>query len=378
MKRRTARTRVDARTGRLLLDCVSGAAPIDLTPDDLPALVPLAWQHRVSGFVWRAIRSLDVPVPAQLQRDAEESVGRHLRVRHVLRVVAAAFGTAGIPWLTVKGPVLSEAIYEAKGLRWYSDLDVLVPPSMLAQATDALLDEGYVLLDQNHGLLAELMPGELHLRGPNGVMVDLHWTLINAERNRQAFPVDTASLVARRSFVELAGAKVPTTDPADTLVHVALHAALAGAHRLIWLKDVDQVVRNLAPSAQLVIERARSWQAGYACALVLARAQRALGTPVPHGLLATLAPSGTWRRAMDFVQRQRPVERCVTERSILRMTARAARADARASTVELLRRMRAAGGAGDAASLPPDSLLTSHPDEAALRRFFDEVATFPG
>ena len=71
-------------------------------------------------------------------------------------------------------------------------------------------------------------------------------------------------------------------EPADALVHGCLHAALAGANKLIYLLDVDMLARSVTDWDE-VVARAQSWGAQAQTALVLARTSRVLGAPIPSG-----------------------------------------------------------------------------------------------
>lgn len=220
----------------------------------------------------------------------------HLRHRATAGELAECLD--GLPWALLKGAVLAEHAHPVPGIRSYADLDVLVAPSALRAAIGRLTGAGWMLRD-DAASLAEL-PGELHLTSPRGQLLDLHWSLVRTAEQRAAFPIDTEALLRDVVPVPLgpSGSSgpegpwprrlVPSLGGADLLVHVCLHAALAGADRLLLLLDADQVVRNLAPDWDEVLSRAGRARADVALAAVLAPARRLLGTPVPAEVAAHL------------------------------------------------------------------------------------------
>ena len=146
------------------------------------------------------------------------------------------------------------------------------------------------------------MTGELELGRPGGAVVDLHWSLVISETLRRRFHIPTADLLARSTPVTIGSVEVHTFDATDTLVHLCHHAAFSGAVRLVHLLDVDQAAARIQ-DWDLVARRARSWGAGAQVGLVLARARRVLGTPVPEELDRQLGLSRAFR---TLVCRGRP------------------------------------------------------------------------
>ena len=151
---------------------------------------------------------------------------------------------------------------------------------------------------------------------PPGVVLDLHWSLVHHADVRARFHLPTEQLIARGRDVRVLGHPVPTLDESDTLVHVATHAAISGGHRLVWLADLDAAIRRLdgVPDAGWdgLVQRARDAGAGLVLAVMLDRSRRALGTPLPAGLLASLSAGGRlWLGLTGAFDALRPVSRSV-------------------------------------------------------------------
>jgi hypothetical protein len=106
------------------------------------------------------------------------------------------------------------------------------------------------------------------------------------------------------------------------VVHLALHACLAGAHRLVWLKDVEQALRADGFDWNELVDRARDCRAGLAIALVLARAHQLLGISVPRRVVAQLAPGRWWRAVLSGVDRLDSPARWQSGGSVAQLVAR--------------------------------------------------------
>ena len=348
--------------------------------DELAQLANHAARHRVVPFLAAAVRTSGVPVTqeaeASLTRTHATRTAAHLRVLADLDGVRDAFSADDVPFFVVKGPVLSEHLYPSPDLRTYEDLDLLVAPGMFERAVDALRGSGSQLLDQNWSLTRADTRGQLHLQLPMGTLADLHWHLLNRENVREGFAIRTEELLERGRPVEVAGRPLPTLDEVDTLLHVALHAALSGGDRLIWLKDIERALMVDQPPWDAVIERARAWKAGRSVAIALARSRRSLGAPVPDEVLNALFASGAWRRFSEMVDRRFPTEESVGRASPAVFWAQLTRgtgsATVRALASRATRRLRAVahGGSSRGAIFKPGG--TPEDQRTFLRRVASE------
>lgn len=330
------------RLGAVLRACVTHpdrALPAALAPllrDPAPArlLATASAYHRVSGFVRPVAAATPGAHPrlaAALDRAQAGAVGRHLGALVELPVVRRVLDGAGIPWLVMKGPVLAETVYPTVDLRPYQDLDVLVPGERLREAIEGLEDAGAELIDRNWALFVEREVGEVHLVLPSGSLCDLHWHVLHDRHERAAFRLPTRDLLERSRRVALGGLEVPTLDPVDTLHHLAVHACLSGAERLIWLEDVTLVLRVLRPDLDELVARCRAAGTGLLAAVVLARARRVLGAPVPAEVVRALDPGGAWTRLVAAADRIAPPEQVTGQGSLPRLVARATRHGLRSS-----------------------------------------------
>jgi hypothetical protein len=342
--------------GNLLLACVRGEAwrrgspdqqrAADIaralaTPAVLEDLAASAHFHGVAGYAHRVLsRARDATGLESLDElEALRAGGLHTHLRALsdLPLVGDALGGAGVPWLVVKGPVLAE-LHGAPDLRAYSDLDLVVPGEALGEALGALEAAGARVVAANWWHRLDVLAGEVPMVLPSGSAVDLHWHLLNERALRRTFRLVMPALLGRARTVDVHGAAVRTLDDVDTLLHLALHTAMSGANRLVWLKDVERILLARSPDSSEVVARAHEARLGLVVATILDRVGTTLGTQVPPGLRAGVGASPAWRVLAAVARRLPPPERARPGGSVDRLVSRATRRDLRTSAGELGRR----------------------------------------
>jgi hypothetical protein len=327
------------RTLRRAVDAVSVAVCRGRTPvvPEVPGiedeLVRAVRFHRIAPLAHVALRETRPDIAAVLREDRDQALMHHVLATTTLSAISSTL--AELRWATFKGPVLSETLHPVAGLRSYADLDLLVAPADLREAGERLFDAGWQVLAAPDDLLNGEVTGEIELGRGGGAVVDLHWSVVLSERLRERFPVPTAELLARSRSLTIGSLEVRTLDPADTLVHLCHHAAFSRVVRLVQLLDVDQAARRIQDWDE-VVRRARSWGAGAQVALVLARSERVLGTPVPRDLDRRLGVSRAFGTLMPTLDRARPVPAVRKEAAWPRLLARSARPSATATAARAL------------------------------------------
>lgn len=297
--------------------------------------------HRVDGAVATVLRhepEVDDRLLAELLAAALRHVTAQLRVQSELALCREALGS--MPWLAIKGPVLARHYYSRPAIRAYSDLDLLVHPHQLGDALVALEGAGFRILDRNWSLMTDLLVGEVHLATPLGGVLDLHWDLINDRDTREAFGIRTGELLAHRRWVSLGGSHTPTLGAVDTLLHVAMHALRSGGDRLIWLKDLEQIVLREPPDWPALTLAAEQQGLLLPMAVMLSRTRLVLGLEFP-GLEGHLGPGGRlWSSLLRAVDGTYSPARRGVGGSLTRMLSRSTRSTGRQTVVELGRRFR--------------------------------------
>jgi hypothetical protein len=288
-------------------------------------LLERAAEHRVLSALEPHIRRVPDADPSVLDRLSRQAAGHaahQLRILEGLRWFGSLMDAEGIGWLTFKGPVVAQLLYQPVVLRTFQDLDVLVAQADFPRAIAALEREGGVLLDRNWRLIAREGRAQLHVALPLETEADVHWHVLNRHSIRSSFTLDMAGAFERARTVDVDGVRAPSFDAVDTLTHLALHASLGGADRLSWFEDIRRSILIESPAWDDVIERARGWGAGASVAVAFRRARAALDAEVPGWVLRELDRSRIRRNVGTWIERRWPVDRPHTERGPVSLWAR--------------------------------------------------------
>ena len=281
-----------------------------------------------------------------------------------------------------KGTGTGVRLYPRPDLRYSVDLDILVPAARFAEVLDRLDHDGFELVDRNWPLIERLVPGQLRVRSPRGVLVDLHWAILNNPSLRATFRLPTVDLLVRRAWLEAPA--IPVLDHVDQLVHLGLHGALSGGTRLLWLLDADRAARLVADWVP-VIEAAHRSGAHVALAVVLQRARTLWATPVPQEALTSLAGGRLWLAATRAIDSRVDAGRTPDRPSMARAWARSARPSGLLTLGEFAAHglawlrsgrptTRVDGPIIDSAN--PQSALHPVPNDAARSRYFAAVTSW--
>jgi len=298
---------------RFITRCVR--APDDLQPRELVQIAQvvqdwhvvadLAASHGVVGFVRQAIARDGVTLPpfaADGLRNAALNQLTHVaRLDAALRRILLALEQAGLPVIVLKGPVLSRLVYPEQTLRPYSDLDLTVRDADEEAVIATLLGLG--LAEVPHGAEVERLTHAHHVHegaafhrvfmAPDGgVMVEVHLDPLQMGLR----PTREAARWERAEAIDaLPGALMLSLE--DQVIQLSVHVHKHGFNRLIWLKDLDLLMRVYGTTLDWAAVRTGADAEGVTNSIwyTLALCADLLATPVPPVALKLLAPSAPVR-----------------------------------------------------------------------------------
>lgn len=312
-----------------------------------PKLVAAARHHRLTGLLRPVVEGLPSPPPELVaELWAADSLAARAHQRALAELKKLGLLLEGIPWLTLKGPVLATLHYPRPQMRPYRDVDILVPPEAFATVVGRLESSGYEVLDRNWTAIRQQLAGQLHLRRRSGVGVDLHWDLIYGRRIRECFALDPATLFEHTREVRIADLVVRTLDPAATVMHLCVHACREGGDLLIWMADISASTRAIVAWDD-VVRLARTARVHLLVGTMLARSVATTGAPVPEWVIAELVPARAHRWILHVLDRHFPPQRTGPSGSPATLLARATRNDVASTWAEVGRGLarRAMGAA---------------------------------
>ena len=242
--------------------------------------------------------------------------------RHTARAAQLAEALAALPVapIVLKGAYLAECVYPAPGLRPMNDIDLLFPPEALPAVGAALAALGYGGKEKSADLgpgitkhtstfkRAEGSPAPGRAATPNpylsargGHMLEPHRSL---EESWFGLRCDlTPGMWDRSVPITLAGRAARALDPADALLHLAVHLTfhlIQGSPSFVQLADLSVFAQRVAVPWDELLARARALRASGFAYAGLRLSHRVLGAPIPSDVLAALAaasPAGVRRAA---------------------------------------------------------------------------------
>ncbi|KQQ42944.1 nucleotidyltransferase family protein [Nocardioides sp. Leaf307] len=245
------------------------------------------------------------PVATRMRQLQLLTAARQLAAGRDLQFLATALDDAGLPWALLKGPVLADVVFSRPRSREFTDLDVLVAPLQVDAAVRALCEAGATLMEVDWDHVNAARTAELGLTLPHGTVLDLHWSLVNLGRTRDAYRLSTRDLLDRRVTRTVAASEVATLDDLDMVLHTALHACLSGGHQLRWLLDVQQCLRWIDRTPQDLAVRAHHHGVTVAVRAVLDNVVTQLD-PTCSPWADALAPGTAWNALLRRISRRSP------------------------------------------------------------------------
>ncbi|TGT71329.1 hypothetical protein EN802_17660 [bacterium M00.F.Ca.ET.159.01.1.1] len=136
-----------------------------------------------------------------------------------------------VDFVFLKGPLQQHLLYGDHFMKPSGDVDILVSPASFAAAREALRMIGYEIAGKSRSVWWVRFLGEQHMVREDGARsstVDLHHRL---QQPGSPSPRDTDGFLRRKREVEVAGAAMPITSAADTLLLSSISVAKAFFNR---------------------------------------------------------------------------------------------------------------------------------------------------
>jgi hypothetical protein len=201
--------------------------------------------------------------------------------------ILKSLNRACIPVMPLKGPLLSEAMYEDAGLRQSKDLDILVARQDIVRTQECLETLGwrraaeYASLTRRQAefnLRYEQHVGYVH--NQRGCELELHWR--TAEDT-------TADCMARGLSSEWHGCHFLAMAPADLVLYLCNHGSSHAWARAKWLGDMARIWTSQSTDWPAVLRQASTTGQERAVLLCLRLLEDAYGLPTDAG--AVISPN---------------------------------------------------------------------------------------
>ena len=149
-----------------------------------------------------------------------------------------------IPFISIKGPLLSQIVYGDPSVRFSHDLDILVDRENVNKIHNILLSNGYELgygpawptKKSHQDYFAEQVHHIVFRNTTSGTNIELHWTLISSP------PISQKKLhkiiAENTTTISFGERKFRVLNHELNLAYLIIHGAKHGWQRLKWLVDI--------------------------------------------------------------------------------------------------------------------------------------------
>lgn len=254
-------------------------------------LAKRAHEEGLSALLYYSIKntglsdSLPPEFVSGLARHYYNNASFNLFAQEKLNEVLAAFETAGIDTIVLKGLSLMDTVYPNIAVRPITDIDLLIEESDFPRAKNKLNELGYACEEYCR---EDFYNGE--------IAIDIHSSILNSVRvksRHKTCEIDNAELWRDSGSIALSGRKVRVLSPEDQLISLCLHLFYHhGLKRLIWFVDICALLNayeNVFDWARF-LDKCRRFRVKSPVYYCLIAAEIKIGIRVPREILEKLKP----------------------------------------------------------------------------------------
>ncbi|MFC2100043.1 nucleotidyltransferase family protein [Candidatus Bipolaricaulota bacterium] len=229
--------------------------------------------------------------------------GKHAIRARRLEEAAARLASERIQTIALKGLALALQYYPDPATRVTGDIDVLIRREDVDRALQILAEQGWLPDPGRGSRLAQAMQVAhgLHLLGPDGDSLDLHWRIFLGAVEEEAYAGfwDRAVVIPHA-----ASGALRALGPADQVLHACVHGLKWSAMPSCrWVADVVMIVGAAGPAldwSQLV-QSAREHRVDFRVGHALSYAADRFGVVVPEEVRRALFGRGaSWGSRLEL------------------------------------------------------------------------------
>ncbi|MEM7111605.1 MAG: nucleotidyltransferase family protein [Chloroflexota bacterium] len=262
-----------------------------------------AWltQQGLGPLAYRHYKQTWPQLAAPLRTDLYHSIARNgVHFAH-LETIMGQF-EAQVPIVLLKGVALAEEVYGGQAFRTMTDIDLWTPASHIDAAIALMGEAGFQVYahDRRPLALQMLSNGEVKFyrtTWQTRSLVELHlspfpgwWLVHTAAIDNEAIWERLEPVCDHRGAFQL--------DPADTIIHLAVHTAINHQFDLAFVRslmDITLTAQKRNVDWQAVVKRAKEWRVAAVMYFVLDLLNTIIGLPDLEPVLNELRPPA-WQR----------------------------------------------------------------------------------
>ncbi len=259
---------------------------------DTRHLIALSHHHGVLPLLYKTLQNLDEADNIQYLLSKLKPLYISLLKKNMLMTgelikIMNLFEEVDVEALAFKGPALAQEAYGDITSRQYGDLDILVHKKDFRSVAEIMRANGYTPLYPIETFHGDKVMFEMNNDCPfydrkRGLAVEIHWDFFR----KLALPTEAFFPWKNVETVVINGRRIRTLSRETHLLYHSLHGAKHAWERLIWIVDIDRLIRN---SGNLdwdeIISMARKMGAEKMFFSGVALSRRYFSTPLPPSIL---------------------------------------------------------------------------------------------
>jgi hypothetical protein len=254
--------------------------------------VTLALQQTLS----RSYSRIPDTIVTYLEQQHKQYTKWNLQTTQELVTVLNSLGHENIDVIPYRGPALASGAYGSIGARQFTDLDILIRRDEIQSAKTVLADLGYrpkYELSKTKQLSRSQEWAYTHFtrdypffHPERQAPIELHWRVLDLN-----FPTNIGleTVWNHRETTTIAGQEINTLSPEDRLLTLCIHGSKHHWVRLMWICDIDRVIRNSSIDWETTVKRARKYHALRLFLLGPLLAHELYGTELPDVIRRLIA-----------------------------------------------------------------------------------------
>lgn len=220
---------------------------LETTQLDQQKLLKLAYAHAVFPLLYKTLYKLfpHHTLIEEIKPYYLAHVQYNMAMTTALSKIVSKFKEANIPVLHLKGPILSQQLYNDIGSRQFGDLDILIKKENLKDVLQLLEEAHYnpeIILQQE---TREVFFNAVNVLGfhhaSSHTRIEVHWELLS---KNYAIEWDTSLLWKASQTVSINNHSFNTLTKEHTLLYLCLHGSKHLFERLLWVCDIDRILRT--------------------------------------------------------------------------------------------------------------------------------------
>ncbi|MGB2599116.1 MAG: nucleotidyltransferase family protein [Candidatus Omnitrophota bacterium] len=251
---------------------------------DWDYFLTLAKTYRVTPFVHKHFQPFLDEIPGPVKQKLREHAGyifaSNIKGTENLRYITKLFREKDIEVLFIKGARLMFDIYKERGLRLFTDIDILAKD--FRRTGKILKDEGFKPYE-SRGIFSHYRAQRMYeLNGK--IYLDVHKDFIGRMLHSRMLNIDRKKIWADKKKISQDGIEFYAMDLVHTLLYLSLHVSLQHSFSgLIWYVDIHELVEKRGDEIDWreVLKLAGEYKIKRPVYYTLLFTKRMFGTPVP-------------------------------------------------------------------------------------------------